>query len=552
MEFSDFCLPLFSLSLVLSGCSLNSRPAGGSTIVQVQLPLAAGGVRPFAIPLSTNDFNCYAVNVTGGDIPPAGNCPAGPPGQYIGITAGAVPSSVGSISVEVPNGTGRVIQLIGFDTSTGNCYGEGDFHDNGKGYLLASATIDVLSSLNVTMTPNFVYPGSQTEFGSGCSVANRYAGYNFFHSFAGGFSDASLPYYNNLIFSKDGSTLYGMTYGGDSNGLGVLFSIPQGGGTPTVIHSFSPVSPDGEHPEGSLALSSDGSTLYGMTSAGGSSGVGEIFSQPTSGGAPTVLYSFTGTGTDGGTPTGSLTLSSDGSTLYGMTHNGGSAGSYGEIFSIPTSITTPTQLHAFSTATTDGEYPYGSLTLSKDGTTLYGMTQGGGLYGNGVIFSISTNGSAFTVLHSFKGGAGDGIQPNGSLTLSSDGNTLYGMTFAGGASNVGIIFSYVISTTTFNDLYEFTGSASDGKNPYGDLTLSNDGSLLFGMTQAGGPATDGVIFSFPTSGGTPTILYSFEGAPNDGKVPWGSLTLSSDGSTLYGMTTLGGANNDGGIFLLGI
>jgi len=36
----------------------------------------------------------------------------------------------------------------------------------------------------------------------------------------------------------------------------------------------------------------------------------------------------------------------------------------------------------------NGQYPVGSLTLSSDGKTLYGVTFGGGANGEGSVFSI--------------------------------------------------------------------------------------------------------------------------------------------------------------------
>ena len=65
------------------------------------------------------------------------------------------------------------------------------------------------------------------------------------------------------------------------------------GGTPTVLASFNGT--DGEFAQGSLTLSADGSTLYGMASNGGANGYGTIFSIPVAGGTPTVLHSFNGT-----------------------------------------------------------------------------------------------------------------------------------------------------------------------------------------------------------------------------------------------------------------
>jgi uncharacterized repeat protein (TIGR03803 family) len=66
------------------------------------------------------------------------------------------------------------------------------------------------------------------------------------------------------------------------------------------------------------------------------------------------------------------------------------------------------------------------------------------------------------------------------------------------------------------------------------------------MTQQGGAYGDGTVFSVPVSGGTPTTLVSFNGT--NGEDPIGSLTLT--GSTLYGTTLEGGANNNGTVFAL--
>jgi hypothetical protein len=58
----------------------------------------------------------------------------------------------------------------------------------------------------------------------------------------------------------------------------------------------------------------------------------------------------------------------------------------------------------------------------------------------GVIFKINTDGTEYTNLHSFAGGTSDGSRPFGSLLNYEDG--FYGMTFAGGVSNFGVVFMY--------------------------------------------------------------------------------------------------------------
>jgi uncharacterized repeat protein (TIGR03803 family) len=61
----------------------------------------------------------------------------------------------------------------------------------------------------------------------------------------------------------------------------------------------------------------------------------------------------------------------------------------------------------------------------------------------GTIFQIGTDGTGYAVLHSFAGGANDGSRPQGDLTLI--GSTLYGMTVAGGSSDLGTVFSLPVS-----------------------------------------------------------------------------------------------------------
>ncbi|HEX4145987.1 MAG TPA: choice-of-anchor tandem repeat GloVer-containing protein [Pirellulales bacterium] len=248
----------------------------------------------------------------------------------------------------------------------------------------------------------------------------------------------------------------------------------------------------------------------------------------------TTLVSFDGP--NGSVPYGnSLTLSADGSTLYGMTAEGG-ASNAGTVFSIPAAGGTLTTLLSFHGS--DGDTPKGNLTLSADGSTLYGMTEGGGANFKGNIFSIPAAGGTPTNLVSFNGT--NGSEPYGSLTES--GSTLYGMTAFGGTFNSGAIFSIPAAGGSPTILGANTSPA------YGNLTFSADGSTLYGMTRVSGTNNDGTIFSIPVAGGNTTTLFSFSGA--NGALPNGSLTLS--GSTLYGMTESGGAHGDGMVFSIPI
>lgn len=345
-------------------------------------------------------------------------------------------------------------------------------------------------------------------------------------------TNGSSPY-SGLTLS--GSTLYGTTLDGGANGDGEVFSVPVAGGSPTVLTSFN--STNGSSPWAGVTLS--GSTLYGTAAGGGPGGYGEVYSESTSGGSPTVLASFNGT--NGNEPVAGVTLS--GSTLYGT--NLGGTNNAGEVYSESTSGGSPTVLASFNG--TNGQYPNGVI---LSGSTLYGTTPQGGANGYGEVFSVPTAGGSPTVLASFNGTTGAGNPYNVVSNLTLSGTTVYGTTNFGGAYGDGEVFSLPLAGGTptvlasFNNISDFEGDTPSA------LLLS--GSTLYGTTYNGGAYGDGQVFSLPVSGGTLTVLASFDGIGTDGSGP-NSAALIVDGSgNLYGMTIGGGADGDGTVFELSL
>src|ERR1700722_20612522 len=74
----------------------------------------------------------------------------------------------------------------------------------------------------------------------------------------------------------------------------------------------------------------------------------------------------------------------------------------------------PSVLHTFGSIAADGYASEGDLVLS--GNVLYGTTQAGGTNNFGVIFSVNTDGTGYTILHSFTGGPDGGV-PNKDLVV---------------------------------------------------------------------------------------------------------------------------------------
>jgi uncharacterized repeat protein (TIGR03803 family) len=151
-------------------------------------------------------------------------------------------------------------------------------------------------------------------------------------------------------------------------------------------------------------------------------------------GTVTSLYSFTG-GNDGYSPDASL-LQGNAGNFYGVTSSGGTNGK-GTIFLITTNGVLTT-LHAFAGGS-DGAAAYGSLVQLADGN-LYGTTAYGGLYDDGTVFRITTDGT-LTILAWFDGY--NGANPESALVQGSDG-ALYGTTLSGGVNGNGTIFRVTV------------------------------------------------------------------------------------------------------------
>ena len=188
-----------------------------------------------------------------------------------------------------------------------------------------------------------------------------------------------------------------------------------------------------------------------------------------------------------------------------------------------------TKLHDFL-GNPDGDGPVGALI--SDGTYLYGMTASGGTSSSGTIVKLKSDGTFYATILNFFGPA-TGLAPSESLIF--DGTFLYGMTQAGGASSKGLIFKIKPDGSGYTDILDFNGT--NGDHPYGSLI--SDSTFLYGMTGFGGLNGYGVIFKIKPDGSGYSKLYDFPGY----SLPIGSLF--SDGTFLYGMTSAGGATNNG-------
>jgi gliding motility-associated-like protein len=277
-------------------------------------------------------------------------------------------------------------------------------------------------------------------------------------------------------------------------------------------------------------LITDGTYMYGVTTQGGTAGFGTIYKTKQDGTGYVKLLDFTGT--NGNYPEGSLYY--DGTFLYGMTYKGGTS-DMGVIYKIKPDGSNYQKLLDFNG--TNGQGPYGVFV--SDGTYLYAMTWQGGANNLGRIFRILPDGTGYQSLLDFAG-ATNGSYPSSSLYYDYDEGLLYGMTSQGGANGVGTVFRINPNGSGYVNFHSFS-TGTDGREPYG--AVISDGTYLYGLTYFGGTTDNGTIFRVKLDGTNYSKIYDFTGGLN-GTHPYTTLALA--GSNLYGLT------NDGGQTDLGI
>ncbi len=359
--------------------------------------------------------------------------------------------------------------------------------------------------------------------------------------------EGGAPYCAPLVV---GTNIYVVTSSGALGWkAGDILQLSFDGTKRTPLWLFG-IANDGAHPVGQLLLVN--SNLMGMTPKGGTADQGVIFQFNLSNQTETVLHNFSGGPTNGAYPYGSLLAS--GNTLYGMTSQGG-VSNVGVVFSYNLGLIALGQerfkvLHQFTGGPADGKYPEGSLVLA--GNMLYGLTPSGGTQDEGCLFGLTTNGTGYGLLHHFTIGASDGHRPYNSLTMS--GSTLYGTCIYGGVSNCGVVFSYYtgllrLGQSRFNLLHQFADMTTEGKYPFGNIAIA--GNTLYGMTSAGGSANKGMVFRLSATGTGYTNLLSFTGSgtgPAAGAYPYETPTIF--GRYLFGTTVQGGTYGSGTVFRL--
>src|SRR5439155_1561125 len=156
-----------------------------------------------------------------------------------------------------------------------------------------------------------------------------------------------------------------------------------------------------------------------------------------------------------------------------------------------------------------------------------GMTWLGGSSNLGVVFSFDRTTNTYINVHNFV--LATGYQSRQSKLILDANGMLYGMTLNGGGppSGVGVIFMFDPNSNMYFD--DFHCVQSIGMHPQGSLVLASD-NLYYGLMNNGGLYGSGVIFSFDGAANY-SDLYNF---PSTSGFPTAGLMQGSNG-LLYGI-----------------
>ena len=282
---------------------------------------------------------------------------------------------------------------------------------------------------------------------TGCEGFICYWSETLLHSFETGQNDGAYPFYTKLIFDQAGN-IYGTTEVGGaydtcpgnqgSYPCGVVFELTSSGGswTESILHSFDDNGTDGWYPLVGVILDSAGN-LYGTTESGGTAGGGTVFELSPSGGGTwteSILYNF-GPGYLGGPSNPEELIMDQSGNLYGSTQTGGQHDS-GSVFELMPSGGSWT----FSTLYNFGNNCFTQSVTMDTAGNFYGNCLLGGAYDEGMVFKLTNSGGSWTLtdLHDFTNGSDGGI-PSGGVALDATGN-LYGTTQGGGTYGDGVVW----------------------------------------------------------------------------------------------------------------
>jgi uncharacterized repeat protein (TIGR03803 family) len=515
----------------------------------------------FEIPSGSTSIQVVAAfNGTNGSSP-GGNLAFDSSGNLFGSTAAGGDSAGDGVVFEIAKGSKTITKMAGFNGTNG---------------------LSPLSGITLDKNGNLF---GTTSAGTGAAAKGT-----VFEILKGTTTIKSLGSFNGtngqapqagVTFDTAGN-LFGTTAIGGTSGNGTVFEIASGSTTLKAIFSFtgnqgsgsesavavdnsgnlfgtllddgtfskgaiyeiasgsSTVTPiadfngtNGASPQGDVVMDSSGN-LFGTTEAGGTDNEGTIYEVVKGSNTITSLVNFDGK--NGGAPRGGLIMDGKGN-IFGACQGGDSGPGSGVIFEIPHGTTTFTPLAGFDP--TVGDQPFTNVAVDSKGD-IFGATTAGGPTGNGIVYELPAGSTKVQALASFN--ASNGQFPAGEVAVDASGN-VFGTTNAGGTANDGVVYEVVKGSKTITDLVTFTGT--NGSRPFGGVTIDSSGNL-FGTT-AFANTNNGEVFEIAKGSKTAQIIASFNGS--NGASPQTTVKFDANGN-LFGTTFDGGTFESGNVFKL--
>ncbi|MEQ8359535.1 MAG: T9SS type A sorting domain-containing protein [Cytophagales bacterium] len=270
--------------------------------------------------------------------------------------------------------------------------------------------------------------------------------------------------------------------------------------------------------------------FFGTTYEGGEFGLGTIYKTDANGDNHEAVF---GPKAGGESPSGKLLEVSSG-VYFGLTSYGGPTFD-GVIFEYD--MTSGTYIEKYAFDDDSGSGPLGSLIKASNGK-LYGLTESGGLNGDGVIFEYDYVNDVYTKKVDLEFGT-TGNQPVTSFLEASNGK-LYGLVTNGGVNTSGAIIEYDPVSNAVVRKADFI-NAVNGRIPRGRL-IEHNGKLL-GTTVTGGPNDGGTLFAYDLNTATLSTLIDFPFQADSQATPM----IASNGK-MYGVTRFSGLNNSGQLY----